>query len=788
MRGSALAHVRSGYFRAQRSKACTREPHLRSADEGGLLRRARPNASGSETGEPLRFKVTIVEDGVQSQLELERTLVRVGRAVDNDIRLASKLVSRHHCRIEADAGAPFLVDLGSANGTALSGQSVQRALIESGAWISVGDARLRFEYGEELEPKVGAHPLETQEIQAGPASASSGLGSVGLATQSDAALRERENLRVFARIVRALVSETELEALLRLIVDSAIALAGAERGFLLLAGPDEGAGWQVRVARSFDKSDLSVPAARLSGGIARAVLGQARPVLSLDAAQDERFAGMASVEDLRLRSVMGLPIEVEGRVQGVLYLDNRLQRGAFTEEDLDLVELFAGQASIAIRNARLVEELRDQNRRLSDSRAQIERLNEQLGRKVRDRDMELSVVRAELGRERGRYDYSAIVASSAPMRRVFQQLDRIIESDLPVLIQGESGTGKELIARAIHFNGRRRERPFVSESCAALPDALLESELFGHTRGAFTGADRPKKGLIEQASGGTLFLDEIGDMSPEMQKKLLRVLQEGVVRPLGSDSAIKVDLRLLAASHRKLEELVARGEFREDLFYRVHVLGVQLPPLRERVEDIPLLAEALLARAAREAARPAPFLPVEVLAALTDYRWPGNVRELENEMRRLVVLAGEHVQLEHLSEAIRAPRDGARGLSGPVLAPGGDLRRAVRDFERAAIEAALAEAGGNKSRAAARLCISRFALQRKLEKYQLAAAGSGDEGDESGESDEARETDDADEGDERESAAPRPVGRNPDEPERDEREPGTARAPHAPLLRRDRAV
>jgi two-component system response regulator HupR/HoxA len=320
------------------------------------------------------------------------------------------------------------------------------------------------------------------------------------------------------------------------------------------------------------------------------------------------------------------------------------------------------------------------------------------------------------------------------MRKVFQQLDRIIDSELPVLIQGGSGTGKELIARAIHFNGPRASKAFVTENCAALPDTLLESELFGHARGAFTGAHRRKTGLLEQADGGTLFLDEIGDMSVEMQKKLLRVLQEGEFRPVGSDSRIQVNVRLLAASNRDLEDLVREGSFREDLFYRVHVLTVNLPDLRERRDDVPLLAEHLLARAAREAGKPAPTLAAETLAALLAYDWPGNVRELENEMRRLVVLAGEHALPEHLSTAIverrslHGPVRPSQSPSGTPSEPGAsesgggaaDIRAAVADLERRSIEAALARARGNKSRAAADLGISRFALQRKLDKYGLS--------------------------------------------------------------------
>ena len=316
------------------------------------------------------------------------------------------------------------------------------------------------------------------------------------------------------------------------------------------------------------------------------------------------------------------------------------------------------------------------------------------------------------------------------------------------------------------FNGVRAAKPFVTENCAALPDTLLESELFGHTRGAFTGAHRKKSGLLEQADGGTLFLDEIGDMSVEMQKKLLRVLQEGEFRPVGSDQRIRVDVRLLAASNRDLEDLVREGTFREDLYYRVNVLSVRTPPLRERRDDIPLLAEHLLARAAREAGRPAPTLDPDTLAALVAYDWPGNVRELENEMRRIVVLATGVALPEHLSTAVlerrslRGPAAGepaGRGR-GTAAAATGDIRAAVADLERRSIEVALARARGNKSKAASDLGISRFALQRKLDKYGLGRGSAPEGGDGGDGGDEEDVAPDAEEEVEGVEAVDRPPG------------------------------
>jgi transcriptional regulator with GAF, ATPase, and Fis domain len=686
----------------------------------------------------MTLKLDFTEEGARMDMTFDGDLVTIGRSADNDVVVSNARASRHHCRIEITGEGTWVSDLASANGTTVNGERVERRLLSRGDVVGVGSARM-----EVMSLGKGGDALSTPSDEL----------IAGLATLTGEGRREMESLRVFAAVTRDMLGEMDLAPLLTRIVDAALSLAKGERAFLLLTEDrDTGAGaappsevqssskkpasvesMRVRVARSFDRSDIPVPHTRLSMGIAGKVLETGEPVLSMDASQDKRFEEMSSVEDLRLRSVLCLPIrpstEDRERVEGVLYVDNRLQQAAFETEHLILVELLADLASVALRNARFVERLRETNRGLEHSRTQVTRLNEQLGRKVRDRDSELAVVRAELGRERGRYDYQSLVGASDGMREVFRQLDRIIESDLPVLIEGESGTGKELIARAIHFNGERKDRPFVTENCAALPDSLLESELFGHTRGAFTGAYRAKKGLIEQADGGTLFLDEVGDMSAEMQKKILRFLQEGEFRPVGSNDRKTVDVRILTASHAQLDQLVAAGSFREDLYYRVKVLGITLPPLRERRDDIPLLAEHLLARAAREASRPVPTLPHEVMATLVVYDWPGNVRELENEMRRLVALSGETIGLRDLTDAVREgrPRGGMGGSAGegaPATAIG-DIKGAVADLEKRSIEAAMAHAGGNKSQAARDLGISRFALQRKLDKYGLGTKKDG---------------------------------------------------------------
>src|SRR5205814_6341026 len=282
---------------------------------------------------------------------------------------------------------------------------------------------------------------------------------------------------------------------------------------------------------------------------------------------------------------------------------------------------------------------------------------------------ELSGIKQELRDNREalavRYDYRNIIGKAARMLDLFRLLDRITETTLPVVVQGESGTGKELVARAIHSNGPRRDRPFVGENCAAIPETLLESTLFGYVRGAFTGAEHDTRGLFEVADGGTLFLDEVAEMSAGMQGKLLRVLQTGESRRLGSERTRKVDVRIVAASNKDLARMVDEGKFRQDLYFRLNVARIFLPPLRDRRDDIPLIVAHLAAKHAGAGGRsaapgPKPIDP-EVIARLIDYRWPGNVRELENEIMRATALSGERITVADLSPQVAARGDGAGG-------------------------------------------------------------------------------------------------------------------------------
>jgi transcriptional regulator with PAS, ATPase and Fis domain len=298
------------------------------------------------------------------------------------------------------------------------------------------------------------------------------------------------------------------------------------------------------------------------------------------------------------------------------------------------------------------------------------------------------------------------------MRELLRLVDRVTASDVPVLLFGESGTGKELVARAVHNNGARARRPFVSENCASVPETLLESTLFGHVRGAFTGASATRAGLFDVADGGTLFLDEIGEMSMGMQSKLLRVLQEGEVRAVGSERVRKVDVRVIAATHRDLSAMVAAGSFREDLFYRLNVITLRVPALRERAEDIPLLVAHLVQKHA-------PGRSVKVtraaMAKLTAFAWPGNVRQLENEIRRALVLGEGAIDVVDLSE------DVVRG-GPPSRGTGLDLRARVDALEVELVREALVRTRGNQTRAANLLGLSRFGLQKMMKRLGLKAS------------------------------------------------------------------
>ncbi|MDH5671790.1 MAG: sigma 54-interacting transcriptional regulator [Myxococcales bacterium] len=502
-----------------------------------------------------------------------------------------------------------------------------------------------------------------------------------------------------AGVAKRLSSEHRVGRLHELLLDAAIELVGAERGYLLRLDRDGRP--RMRVGRGLDRHDLQADEHALSRSIVARVLGSGEALTTVDASSDERLSGAASVHSLALRSVVALPLRLLGEVRGALYLEDRMRPSAFGPTELlllrDLVEL----GGLALASADALRAERRAARRLLVARAR-------LARTVESQAIELQSLR-----QRGEADagsVAGIVAESAAMGEVLALVRKVASSELPVLIRGESGTGKELIAQAVHRLGARSAGPFISENCGAIPETLLESALFGHVRGAFTGADRRRQGLFEVADGGTLFLDEIGEMSPSMQARLLRVLQNGEVRPVGGERAHKVDVRVIAATHRDLEAMVSDGSFREDLYYRLSVVPVMLPPLRERRPDIaPLIRHFLSLHSPDQPLRMAP----RALSALTQHPWPGNVRQLENEMRRAVVLCDGLIDLEHLSSALL---DAGVEPADPL-----DLKAQVDQLERRLIREALQASAGNQTRAARMLGVSRYGLQKMIKRLGLAS-------------------------------------------------------------------
>lgn len=334
---------------------------------------------------------------------------------------------------------------------------------------------------------------------------------------------------------------------------------------------------------------------------------------------------------------------------------------------------------------------------------------------ISSRENKITELNKELG---NRYKYDNMIGKSKPMQSLYALLDKIKFADSTVMIQGENGTGKELIAKSIHYNSHRKDKNFVIQNCSAFNDNLLESELFGHVKGSFTGALKDKKGLFEMADKGTFFLDEIGDTSPQMQVKLLRVLQEGTFTPVGATEMRKVDVRIVAATNKNLREMVENGTFREDLFYRLNVINIRVPPLRERKEDIPVLVDYFLTKASEVSSKPKKQLMGRAIEKLYDYAWPGNVRELQNEIERACVLAGDDGKISHeaLSPKILEITEKVK-VQGARLH--GKLKDALEDLEREMIKEGLRRTGWNKSKLAKELGISRAGLIMKVEKYEL---------------------------------------------------------------------
>ncbi len=518
--------------------------------------------------------------------------------------------------------------------------------------------------------------------------------------------------RRILEINKLLVGEADVEHVLKNVLHYALEFTGAEGGAILLA--DEAGELTVAVGRDLMEDAEAIAFSRSVAGEA---LRAGRPIVTDDAGADARFATEASVSAGKLRSILALPIHARARAIGVLYLHNRFQAAAFANVDRVIIEAFADQAGLAIETARLLDRARRREEELSveleEASAQVERYEAMLSRSGEPA-----------------FDAVGMVGRSAAMRRVIETLTKVADTDLSIVICGESGSGKELVARALHANhARRAAGRFVAINCGAIPPTLIESELFGYKKGAFTGADRDKAGLIEEASGGTLFLDEIGELAPALQVKLLRVLQEHACTRVGETQPRPVDIRVIAASNRDIDAMRAEGSFRDDLYFRLDQMRVDLSPLRERIEDLPLLVEHFLARYAPDRElRIHPRLMKRMMA----YGWPGNIRELENAVQVFCALAvGETIDEAAIPEGhpLAEKRHERRPVAAPVTAAGKgiaidaenayDPARSWKEYERLIVAKCYAANEYHARRAAAELGIAPSTMYQRISKWGL---------------------------------------------------------------------
>ena len=517
-------------------------------------------------------------------------------------------------------------------------------------------------------------------------------------------------LRLLYDLGRTFAAHIELEDLLPLVTSKCREALDAEGVSVLLLDPEKDELYFPYVAE--EKPEV---ASRLVGlrfpadrGIAGAALQSGRSIRVDDAQSDFRFyGGVDRHTGATTRALLAVPLIAPQGTIGVLQAVNRRGGGTFSDADLAFLEALAGSVAVAIENARLYSQVKESEERL---RTQVGALRRDLAQRDRFRE---------------------IIGTSAAMTEVFRLMESAAASPIAVALEGETGTGKELVARGIHEASARTEGPFLAINCAAVPETLLESELFGHRRGAFTGAVQDHRGLFEAAAGGTILLDEIGEMPMSMQAKLLRVLQEGEVVPLGDTRPRKIDVRVISATNRELSAEIAGHRFREDLYYRLTAFPIRIPPLRERREDIPLLADHFLAGAADRHRKWIRGIDPAALAPLTRFDWPGNVRELSNEMERAVALTGdgEVIGVQQLSAKVRenagAIETGATAEKPlPVHAaspssPVQPLRQARAAFEARYLSEALERHRRNVSQTARVLGISRVMLQKKMKALGL---------------------------------------------------------------------
>jgi len=623
---------------------------------------------------PLKDSIIPLPDG-------EATL---GRDPMNAVPVVDPSVSRKHCLLRREVDGRFQVkDLDSRNGTVVNGLPVREQWLRHGDEIAIGDSSFIFL----LEDEVRDTPASRVEFDDSHPTSETRLiyPKDVVYLQPDRLLRElpagsqlARNLSALLKISRVLHAIRDLEELQAQLLDLIFEVVPASRGAILLA---EGAGQEFSALYARTREAGGAQLVRVSRTIARQVMKENVAILGGDVPTG-KLREVESLAVSEVRSLLCVPLTVFHRVIGCIYLDSTNAGNRFHEDHLQLMAAIAGVSAVALDNARRLQWLEQENQRLT----------------------------TEISQEQ------SLLGEGARMKEIYQFLSKAAPTDSTVLIEGESGTGKELAARALHRNSPRHNKPFVAINCAAIPESLLESDLFGHERGAFTGAAVQKKGRLEVADGGVVFLDEIGELAPALQVKLLRVLQEREFERVGGTRTIKVDIRLIAATNRDLSEAVRTGQFRQDLYYRLAVVKVTMPPLRERKEDIPMLTRHFVQKYAKRCKVKARPVSREAMAALVNYDWPGNVRELENALERALVMgSSEMVLLEDLPESL------AEQAPAPELSEG-KYHANLMELKKQLILEAVQQTRGNYIEAAAILGVHPNYLHRLIRNLGLKDA------------------------------------------------------------------
>jgi transcriptional regulator with GAF, ATPase, and Fis domain len=607
--------------------------------------------------------------------------VTIGREASNGIAVADPSVSRKHCLVSWQDGRFRVRDLESRNGTLVNGAGVGEQWLQHGDEIVTGDSSFLFLVEDEVLAPPGGR-VEFDEAQFAAETTILHPRDVvylhpdRLLHELPATSREARNLNALLKISRIVHALRDLNELQDQILSLIFEIVPAGRGAILLA---DGEGQQFNSMFARMRQAGQTPLVRVSRTIARQVLDQGIAILGGDVRGCDELREVESLAASQVRSLLCVPLTVFRQVIGCIYLDSDSLSNRLHEEHLQLVAAIAAISAVALENARRLHWLEQENERLT----------------------------VEVTQER------SLVGEGERMKEVYQFLKRVAPTDSTVLIEGESGTGKELAARALHRDGPRARKPFVAINCSAIPETLLESDLFGHERGAFTGAAALKKGRLEVADGGVVFLDEIGELAPTLQVKLLRVLQEREFERVGGTRPIKVDIRLIAATNCNLEQAVRDGSFRQDLYYRLAVLKITMPTLRDRKDDIPMLVRHFVQKHAKRCKVKLRPISREALACLRNYDWPGNVRELENAIERALVLASSDVILpEDLPESL---------LERPSLPEmtEASYHAAVKEFKKQLILDAVEQTQGNYAEAARILGVHPNYLHRLIRNLEL---------------------------------------------------------------------